>query len=255
MSATVSPRSRIRANAAAPSRRCSARRCSASSRTCACRSASHSLTALSFCRRPGRRPGLPGCRILVSAAQGSPELGHHAPRRTSCLDSIGAIVANLRLPGQSALTLAPPCPPRIFRLARSAPGNGQPPRISCCEACASYVPRGPSVQIEDRLPAWRSPTPPRVLGRLRSLLPGSFPNRISRWLHHIHPIHCHHTVPIQLRNRPIIEITTRPSRPPFEPTNHHTPLALRSRFGNDHRASVGFDARQVSSVRLRTVGG
>ena len=45
MSATVSPRSRIRANARAPSSRCSARRWSASSRTCACRSASHSLTA------------------------------------------------------------------------------------------------------------------------------------------------------------------------------------------------------------------
>ena len=36
-----------------------------------------------------------------------------------------------------------------------------------------------------------------------SLLPDSFPNRISRWLHHIHPIHCHHTVPTHLRNRPI----------------------------------------------------
>src|SRR5258707_14284636 len=45
-----------------------------------------------------------------------------------------------------------------------------------------------------------------------------------------------------------IIITTRSSGPRFEPTNHHTPLALRSRFGNDCRASVGFDARRVSSV-------
>ena len=32
------------------------------------------------------------------------------------------------------------------------------------------------------------------------LLPDSFPIRISRWLHHIHPFHCHHTVPPHLRN-------------------------------------------------------
>ena len=35
-----------------------------------------------------------------------------------------------------------------------------------------------------------------------SLLPDSFPNRIPLWLHHIHPIHCHHTVPTHLRDRP-----------------------------------------------------
>ena len=46
----------------------------------------------------------------------------------------------------------------------------------------------------------------------------------------------------------------RPPGPLNAPLNHHTPLALRSRFGNDYRASVGFDARQVSSVRLRTAG-
>ena len=130
----------------------------------------------------------------------------------------------------------------------------------------SYVPRGQSVQIEDQAshapvagpprPAtrtWRSPTPsssPRAASG--SLLPGSFANRISRWLHHIHRIRRHHTVPTHLRNRS--SSTTRSSRPPFEPTNHHTPLALRSRFGNDHRASVGFDARHVPSVRLRTAG-
>ena len=39
----------------------------------------------------------------------------------------------------------------------------------------------------------RSPSPfsnPRAASGLP--LPDSFPNRIFRWLHHIHPIHCHH---------------------------------------------------------------
>ena len=53
---------------------------------------------------------------------------------------------------------------------------------------------------------WRSPPFSNPRAASGSLLPDSFPNRISRWLHHIHPIHCHHTVPTHPRNRPI---TTR----------------------------------------------
>ena len=37
-----------------------------------------------------------------------PSRASRTVRRTSCLDSIGAVVAHLRLPGRSALTLAPP---------------------------------------------------------------------------------------------------------------------------------------------------
>jgi len=44
-----------------------------------------------------------------------------------------------------------------------------------------------------------------------SLLPDSFPSRIFRWLHHIHPIHRHHTAPTHLQNRPIT--TTSPPPP------------------------------------------
>jgi len=75
------PRShRDRANARAPSRRCSARRWSASSRTWECRSASHSLTALSFCSATRKATmSIPVVGFLVSAAHGSPESGHPAP--------------------------------------------------------------------------------------------------------------------------------------------------------------------------------
>ena len=52
---------------------------------------------------------------------------------------------------------------------------------------------------------WRRPAPfSNPCAASGSLLPDSFPNRISRWLHHIHPIHRHHTVPTHLRNRPIM---------------------------------------------------
>ena len=62
----------------------------------------------------------------------------------------------------------------------------------------------PRPPLEDRtVPAmetWRSPP-------FFSLLPDSFPNRISPWLHHIHPTHCHHTVPIHLGNRPPLSVS------------------------------------------------
>ena len=75
--------------------------------------------------------------------------------------------------------------------------------------------------IPAAMQTWRSPPPlsnPRAASG--SLLPDSFPNRISRWLHHIHPIHRHHTAPTHLRNCP--SNPGRPgllSRPPF--TTHH----------------------------------
>ena len=130
MSATVSPRSRIRANARAPSRRCSARRCSASCRTCACRSASHWLTALSFCsatRKATMSSRLSDSRF--SRSRFTCAWASRTLRRTSCLDSIGAIVPNLRLPG-SALTLAPPLSTTNIRVGTMpAPANQQSPRV------------------------------------------------------------------------------------------------------------------------------
>jgi hypothetical protein len=86
-----------------------------------------------------------------------------------------------------------------------------------CRRSMSYAPRGQSVQIVDRttsppqvrtIPAamqtW--PRPDTVLKsscRHRFSTPRFLPNRTFRWLHHIHPIHRHHTAPTHLQNRPI----------------------------------------------------
>src|SRR5215217_7245034 len=105
----------------------------------------------------------------------------------------------------------------------------------------SYVPCGPSVQITDRAgapwPAHRFPRPPPqcapsprgganlATARHRSqiLVPPPvlysqipLPNRISRWPHHIHSIHCHHTSATATR-------TTR--SPPLSTPPNTTPLA------------------------------
>jgi hypothetical protein len=160
MSATVSPRSRIRANARAPSRRCSARRCSASSRTCACRSASHWLTALSFCsatRKATMSSRLSDSRF--SRSRFTCAWASRTLRRTSCLDSIWAIVANLRLPGRAALTLAPLLSTRNTRGAprqRAATMHFMLTFDLLCPAC------GQSVQIVDRtVPGCRAAPSPR----------------------------------------------------------------------------------------------
>ena len=42
----------------------------------------------------------------------------------------------------------------------------------------------------------------QIVDRLGFSLPDPFSSRISRWLHHIHAIHCHHAVSSHLRNCP-----------------------------------------------------
>jgi hypothetical protein len=70
--------------------------------------------------------------------------------------------------------------------------------------------------------------------RFRFSTPRFFPNRISRWLHHIHPIHCHHTVPTHLRNRPICLVQAKIAR------DAHRLLALQSRSGRSQSRSSRF---------------
>jgi hypothetical protein len=143
-------------------------------------------------------------------------------------------VANLRLPGRSALTLAPPLSTKNIRArTKPAPATSSPHAFPCGRSM-SYPSRGPSVQIVDRAgapwPAHRLPrrrlrsapsprrckpgdtqTPfpnPRAVSG--SLLPESFPNRILLWIHHIHPIRCHHIAPTHLQNRPPSSSLSRP---------------------------------------------
>ena len=68
-------------------------------------------------------------------------------RRTSCLDSIGAVVAHLRLPGRSALTLAPPLSTTNIRArSRRAPATSSP-HASHADVRCHYRPRRLKVQI------------------------------------------------------------------------------------------------------------
>jgi hypothetical protein len=116
------------------------------------------------------------------------------------------------------------------RSPKARPGNEQPPRIFMLtfdllclsrrrrvqrvnRTGAPWPHRFPQSALQGRtVPAtqtWRSPSPFSNPGATSgSLLPDSSLHRISRWLHHIHPVHCHHTVPIHLRNRPIITVSS-----------------------------------------------
>jgi hypothetical protein len=53
-------------------------------------------------------------------------------------------------------------------------------------------------------PTWRCPAPFSNPGAASVVYTQHLPQtRISQWLHHIHPIHCHHTVPTHPGNHPI----------------------------------------------------
>ena len=111
------------------------------------------------------------------------------------------IVANLRLPGRSALTLAPPLSTTNIRARiRRAPQRAAPTHFH-----ADVRPPMSRVWAE-RADRRREPGDGRhrlkSSCRLQFPTPRSFPNRIFRWLHHIHAIHCHHIVSTHLRNRP-----------------------------------------------------
>jgi hypothetical protein len=218
MSATVSPRSRIRAKARAPSRRCSARRCSASSRTCACRSASHSLTALSFCSATRKAPVVRfsfqpltvhlslGITHLAAHIVFGLNLGHSGEPTTAWPigANTSATFVHHEYPGVRRQRAAPP----LFHadVRRPMPhvwADGADRRPPGAPWPAHRVPRPPGRRAAPSRGDLAFATTIVKSSRLPRLsTPRFLSRRISRWLHHIHTSRCHHTAPTHLRNRP-----------------------------------------------------
>ena len=161
-------------------------------------------------------------------------------------------MANLRLPGRSALTVAPPLsttnicartkrarqrpvarlPTPTFHVLYPAWAQRADRRPNRCAVTGAPVPTSPrSCKPGDGQTPFSNPR-----AATGSLLPDSFPSRIFRWLHHIHPIHRHHTAPTHLQNPSHPSSSSLLSRP-VEHCEGCPPLAgARNRGLDDPRA-------------------
>lgn len=166
-------------------------------------------------------------------------------------------MANLRLPGRSALTVAPPLSTTNIcartKRARQRPvarllvptfhvlcpawAERADRRPNRCAVTGAPVPTSPPQvrTIPSAMQTWRRPhSVLKSSCRHRFSTPRFLPSRIFRWLHHIHPIHRHHTAPTHLQN------PSHLSRPVEGCEGYPTLAGLQSRSGRSECKSSRF---------------